>query len=164
MKYPYYIVPEIEEYQYLDPNSVKARKLRRIIYVNIGDREVLKNLLGDDSDESNGKYDSVYSSQDSSMATIDSFLSKFGGKLGPLGYMAEEEKISSQGDALVKEEAKKEINSLGELIKEGRIKEAIQLIERQKLINPEKSIYFAHQMSFLRKLEAIENYRKQTKG
>ena len=55
-------------------------------------------------------------------------------------------------------------DDLASLMKSKRYEEALQFIERQNLNNTEKSIYFAHQMRFLRKLIALETFKQQRKG
>lgn len=149
LKYPYFIVPEVEKYRALDPLSEEARKLSRFLAVNIGDYASLRLVLGIDPPDFAKFYPDMETPAPDTLDTIDSFLDKFGTKMPAAGYMADYEK----------EEA-----SFKELIRQKRYGEALALIERQNLINPQKSIYFAHQMRFLKKLIAIENYRKQTEG
>ena len=163
MEYPYYIVPDVEEYRKLDPNSEEAKKLSRRIAANVGDYASLRLILGIDPPEFARFYPDMETASPTTIDTIDSFLDKFGGNLpednpapGLGGYVLEEEKE--------KEEQPEPEIDLGNLIKEKRYQEAMQFIERQNLNNPQKSIYFAHQIRFIKKLMAIEKYRNQTKG
>ena len=146
-KYPYYLISLIEAYKKAPSGSERRRQLRARIAVNIGDREILEKIAPEESPE-----DKVDSNPGSTFNTIDSFLEKFGGDGKPLGYM-----MSHQ-------QAPEPTFSLREYIKNKRYEEAIQIIERQNLINPDKNIYFADQIRFLRKLIAIENFKTKPKG
>ena len=185
MEYPYYIVPQVEEYRKLDPNSEEAKKLSRIIATNVGDYASVRLILGIDPPDFARFYPDMETSTPTTMDTIDTFLDKFGTNLpaDPLavslgGYVLEEDvdepkeikeakeaEISEETEEIIENQAPEEPQiELGDLIKERRYDDALQFIERQNLNNPEKSIYFAHQNRFIRKLMAIEKYRNQTKG
>ena len=168
MTYPYYIVPQVEEYRKLDPNSEEAKRLSRIIAANIGDYASLRLVLGIDPPEFAKFYPDMDISTPTTLDTIDSFLDKYGTNLSadPLafptsgGYVLEETETPENP---AKDEMDEKEN-LGSLIREKKYSEALQFIEAQNLINPEKSIYFAHQIRFIKKLMAIEKFRNQTKG
>ena len=172
MKYPYYIVPDVEKYRELNPDSKEAQFLSRKIAANVGDLASLRLVLGIDPPEFGRFYPDMENNTPSTMDTIDTFLDKFGGNITS-GYLTEENielpsdsrlfYESTQENEENIEEPKEEID-FGILIKEKRFEEAISFIEQQNLINPDKSIYFAHQIRFIKKLMAIENYRKQTMG
>ena len=147
--YPYYIVPDVEKYQQLDPHSEEAQKLSRRIAANIGDYAALRLVLGIDPPEFARFYPDMDTHTPTTFDTINSFLDKFGTELPATGYVAEE---------------KGKDPDLSTLLKEKRYREALKLIEGQNLNNTEKSIYFAHQIRFLKKLIAIENYKNQTNG
>ena len=176
MKYPYYIVPEIEEYRKLDPNSEEARKLSRFIAANIGDYASLRLVLGIDPPEFARFYPDMETATPSTMDTIDSFLDKFGGNLphdsepvpGFSGYVLEDIPVTDEADSEVDEtevlEDSEDTENLGNLIKNKKYLEALQLIERQNLNNPQKSIYFALQIRFIKKLMALKSYKNKTKG
>lgn len=159
MEYPYYIIPDIEEYRKLDPESEEAKILSRRIAANIGDHEVLRRVLGKDTPEVADYYPDLQNNTPSTLDTIDSFLDKFGGNISSDGYLPGNDDIKE-----VVEEKEELPDTFQDMVKKGLFKEAIQLIERQNLNNPQKSIYFAHQISFLKKLMAINKYRKQTQG
>ena len=159
MEYPYYIIPDIEEYRKLDPESEEAKILSRRIAANIGDHEVLRRVLGKDTPEVADYYPDLQNNTPSTLDTIDSFLDKFGGNISSDGYLPGNDDIKE-----VVEEKEELPDTFQDMMKKGLFKEAIQLIERQNLNNPQKSIYFAHQISFLKKLMAINKYRKQTQG
>ena len=139
-KYPFFIVPDVERYLQLEPDCEEAKKLAKKITVNIGDSETLKRILGDTPEESAPETEADGSSFD----TINAFLDKFASDIKPTGYIPQ--------------------ISLAELIKSRRYNEALQFIEQQNLNNPQKSIYFAHQMRFIKKLIALDNYRNKNQG
>ncbi|MCH5225571.1 MAG: hypothetical protein J1D77_06200 [Muribaculaceae bacterium] len=143
--YPYYIVPWVEEYKNLPSDSEEAQRLSRLIAANIGDYASLRLVLGIDPPEFGKFYPDLETSSPSTLATIDSFLEKYGGpnhssETTPPGYVPEQ-------------------TSLSLFIKEKRFDEAIQFIQAQNLNNPEKSIYFAHQIRFLKKLKKLDNFK-----
>ena len=173
MEYPYYIVSRVEEYKKLDPNSEKAKKLSRLIAANVGDYASLRLILGIDPPEFARFYPDMETSTPTTMDTIDTFLDKFGSNLpedplafsGPIGgYVPEGMEDVFETNLKEETEVTKPEIDLGNLIKEKRYGEALQFIERQNLNNPEKSIYFAHQNRFIKKLMAIEKFRNQNKG
>ena len=168
MKAPYYIVPDIEEYRKLDPSSEEAKKLSRRIAVNIGDLASLRLVLGIDPPSFARFYPDMETATPSTFDTIDSFLGKFGSKQPPMpsastidGYV-----LSEDEDLLPTEETTEEekVEDLSDLLKNKKFAEALKFIESQNLNNPQKSIYFAHQIRFIKKLMAIEKYRNKSKG
>ncbi len=73
----------------------------------------------------------------------------------PIPVQVEEEVVSEKGIEMVElmfEEKEKEAKSL---IREKKYREAIEILEELNLINPKKSIYFADQIRFLRKIIEI---------
>ena len=125
----------------------------------------------------------------STMETIDSFLDKFGGRTAsvPGAYIPEENQAENSSTATYTVEEEEltdntpvQENILGEnqekntsatvkqtlkdLIKEKRYQEALVLIEAQNLNNTEKSIYFAHQIRFIKKLIALQKYQDKPRG
>ena len=166
---PYYIVPHVEEYKKLSPTSEEALKLARRIATNIGDYASLRHVLGMDPPEFARFYADIDPATPDTFDTIDSFLDKFGQDAPVLGYMATQMSVPSE--TVASSGQKREVNNeevpdneLKKLMSQGRYREALQLIEAQNLNNPNKSIYFAHQMRFLKKLVALENFRNQTQG
>ena len=152
MEYPYYIVPDVEEYHKLDPDSEEAERLRRRISVNVGDPESLQRILGGhgsrdmDVEKTRGEEISP------TAATIDSFLEKFGDKISSPVFPNTEEREDKHID-----------DTLSKLLKANRFEEAIKLIEAQNLNNPQKSVYFALQIRFIKKLKAIHNWKGNNK-
>lgn len=174
-KYPYYVVALLEDYNNSKRGSDSRRLLRARILANIGDREVAERLVPPEKDDEDKKME-----EKGAFDPIDSFLSKFGHDHKPLGYMkdlVEEESHKEEKQPVysereseklpVREEEKKEEKnqpSLSELIKNRRYSEALAIIELQNLNNPEKNIYFADQIRFIKKLIAIETYKTKPKG
>ena len=175
MSYPYFIVPQVEEYKKLDPQSEEAKKLARIIAANVGDLAALRLILGIDPPEFARFYPDMQISTPSTMDTIDAFLDKFGTKGNTLPP-AVTEIASLENETVPANDPDTEITisietiesqsitDLKTLITQHRYDEALLLIEQQNLNNPEKSIYFAHQIRFLKKLMALENFKNLTKG
>ena len=119
----------------------------------------MRRVLGKDTPEVADYYPDLQNNTPSTLDTIDSFLDKFGGNISSDGYLPGNDDIKE-----VVEEKEELPDTFQDMVKKGLFEEAIQLIERQNLNNPQKSIYFAHQISFLKKLMAINKYRKQTQG
>ena len=174
---PYYIVPDVEKYKTLDPHSEEAVKLGRRIAANIGDYASLRLVLGIDPPEFACFYPDMLTAQPSTFDTIDSFLDKFGSAPSApepaAPYSLEESDFTppqpanaiNDGIDAPAAQVNEEIKlTPKELIKLQRYEEALKLIERQNLNNPQKSIYFAHQMRFLKKLIAIQNHKNKSKG
>ena len=158
--YPYYIAEDVEAYDLLPVSSPEAGKLRKRITVNIGDKTTLDKILREPVSANEITQDKTEETGDfSTFGTIEAFLDKFAPNVTPVGYMPEAPK---EQDVILKSSSL-EIN-LGQLLKEKRYREALELIEAQNLNNPQKSIYFAHQIRFIKKLIAIDNYRNQNKG
>ena len=171
MTYPYYILPQVETYRKLDPASEEARKIARFLRVNIGDIEALRNILGMDPPEFENFYITEPIDNSSSFDTIDAFLDKFGANLpkdsldiNPAVYVLEEE-IDTPHEEIIEDDERntpEEGENFGRLVKQHKYVEALKLIEAENLNNPQKSIYFAHQIRFLKKLINLENYKSKT--
>ena len=160
MSRPYYIIPAVEEYLKSDPASPRARKLRTLICANIGDKDALAGIFG--TDETLEEMPPKTSSETESMKKIDSFLEKFGTKTPAScnqGYVLEKETWAGSAEK-TSDPFQKEMSRL---IKARRYQDALKLIETQNLNNPQKSIYFAHQIRFLKKLIALDKYRNKTR-
>ena len=165
-------MPFVESYRKLDPDSEEARKIRLLLSVNIGDPEALNKIVGPQAKkEEKEEYETPGKVKD----PIDAFLDKFGvkpydqkGNSYKISEITEEEPIelltNPEWELILEPEEERGAKNLGELIKERKYLEDIQLIEAQNLNNPQKSIYFAHQMRLIKKLIRIEKYRNQTKG
>ena len=145
MNYPYFLPQMIEAYRKADPESPEAHKLALKISVNIGDKETLRRILGHKEQEKPAKKETS-----STLETIDNFLSKFAPANMTAQYMPEKPAESTPAE------------KLKQLIKNQKYTEALEIIEQQNLNNPQKNIYFADQIRFLRKLIDIENKKTRT--
>ena len=172
---PYYIVPLVEEYKKLDPVSERAKELGRLLAANIGDYASLRLVLGIDPPEFGRFYPDMETATPSTFDTIDSFLDKFGSGLPSGGYMPGDDlsESTARGDEqtevggsteIREKEEPEEAETLSGLLRNHRYEEAIVLIEGQNLNNPQKSIYFAHQIRFLKKLISLDKYRNKNQG
>ena len=183
MKADYYIVPYIEELATVtDPE--REQWLRRRISANIGNQEALGRILGLTDVDGASLYSPDTFPTLSTTDTIDAFLEKFGPKergasqpapsapegagvvpvVPAIDYMAmtELEKIPASEEPSPSEEPQSaETPALTEsfakiLIKNGNYERAMEILTDVNLKNPEKSIYFADQMRFLRKLQLLQ--------
>ena len=164
----YYIIPIIEAYKALPPETDDAKRMAQLLSVNIGDQDTLLSILdplhrkAHGTDIAGDQSETCPSDSVQNMETIDTFLNQFGTNIPAAGYLAQaglDRPLQTP-----KNETGDEISLLKNLIKLHRYEEALKLIEAQNLNNPQKSIYFALQMRFIKKLMAIENYKNQQKG
>ena len=169
-KYPYYIIPDIRalrEGKNLRPEQVMMHKRR--IAANVGDLCSLRIILGEDPEEFLEFYPDNKKKDLSTFDTIDTFLTTFGSKpespAAPLENKETEEPVRDEPEK--QEEPKKEQKidetedkEVAKLVKKGRYREALQIINAMRLNNPEKSAYFADQIRFLKKLILNEAYSK----
>ena len=131
-RHPYFLYPMIQRYNDSETTPEERKRLRQLITVNIGDQEALLRVLGITDNEN-----SVQENH-SNFGTIDTFLQQHSSSFGG-GYF----------DQYTNED-------LRELIKNHKYSDAIAIIEHRNLINPQKNIYFAHQIRFLKKLIEIQ--------
>ena len=208
-KYPYFIVPAIEEL----PSASGEQRLQlvRRIAAAVGDPVALRAIIGIDPEEFIEFYPDLHSPELSTEDTIDSFLDRFGGTNRPQATEIEDiitpvavpYDLSSlealpeieganllipsipsvatapAGSPAIKPEpvAKQDLDvtesdktpaaeqsatekgdsNLSEslakiMIKNGNYQKALEIITEISLNNPKKSIYFADQIRFLKKL------------
>lgn len=150
MEYPYYIYPDILELKNGNPDAERRMFLKRRIAANVGDEDALARLFGIDPEEFAEFYPDMSSPAPSTFDTIDSFLTKF-------GHAPERTPAPSP---LAETIAPPEPPTLKDLIKNHQYEEAIKFISDKNLNNPEKNIYFADQIRFLRKLIVNESRKK----
>ena len=160
MEYPYYIYPDVlalKEGSYAD--EAEARMHRRRIAANVGDVNTLRILLGIDPENFAHFYPDMAKAELSTNDTIDTFLSQFGKEDVLMSRAAVE--IPENGDDFQEDasepqkeakEAPKTMADANLLIKNHDYEGALEIIMRLSLNNPKKSIYFADQIRFLRKL------------
>ncbi|MDE6009581.1 MAG: hypothetical protein K2G90_10290 [Muribaculaceae bacterium] len=133
---PYYIYPDIVA---LQEGRATEENIRRIA-ANIGDTKVVRRLVSIDPEEFGSFYPDMGTHTPSTFNTIDTFLSTYS-----------RENRQSQAPAPPRSHV-----SVEDLIKNGKYEIAIERIKEQNLNNPEKSIYFADQIRFLRKLIRLQ--------
>lgn len=181
-QYPYFMMPAVQMLaRTTDPEE--RLDLKRRIAVNIGDRNALRILLGEDPEEFAAFYPDMKDPALSTEDTIETFIGKFGRPEAltddslpiaapAIDYasqileadMPDEEPEDSMlpPEPAGKAEADNPDSSLSESLAAAMIKthnypKAMQIISELSLIYPEKSIYFADQIRFLRKLIIIES-------
>ena len=180
-KQAYFIHPIIVELQ-KEKNPEKRKKLKEKLAVNISSREALKAVLGEEAEDFGSFYPDMMPKHLSTDDTIDSFIDKFGSKgpesidtlltqSGPSDYfaaMGSGEIIEEPAEEEPEEEKEEETPVQGDLsvgfakilIKNGNYAKALEIIKEINLKNPEKSIYFADQIRFIKKLMLNEAKKK----
>ena len=180
MEYPYYVIPDIEAL----PSATGEERLRltRRIAILVGDPIALREIIGKDSETTSESCQDKSKPGLSTSDTIDSFLDTFGDPkaaqskevreveelvpLPPPDYdlssIETDPLITSEENSEKREEAPVLAESLARaMIKNGNYVKALEIITDLSLNNPKKSIYFADQIRFLKKL--ILNQSKQNK-
>lgn len=178
-KYPYFVYPLLEALRECKDES-EAAKLRERIAVNVGDEDALRRLLAEGYVSFKEFYPDMRPVHGSTDDTIDAFIEKFGGKTAkqdtpllpeveaPSDYFAsieptsdpfasddEDEEESDGGDSEFKEgtdSGNLTLELARIMIKKGNYNKAIEIIRDIYLNNPEKSIYFADQIRFIKKM------------
>ncbi|MDE7402798.1 MAG: hypothetical protein K2M87_05240 [Muribaculaceae bacterium] len=187
MTQPYFIIPDIEALNSAAPEE-RTRLMRRIA-VNIGNENALRRIFGIDPEEFANFYPDMFGPQLTTEDTIDSFIDRFspGSASVPadsegvipiapaIDYatMLEMEQTKKERNEKKQPEDKKPVMTdkhvteqkpsmtlFRQLVKNQDYSKALEIIETLNLNNPEKSIYFAYQVSFLKKL--IENQASGT--
>ncbi|MCM1291281.1 MAG: hypothetical protein NC201_00600 [Prevotella sp.] len=184
-KYPYFIYFSIMALSTCE-TADERMELKRRIAAHLGDTDTLLNMFGADGDIFSDFYPDIHSPNPSTEDTIDNFLNKFGGnvmtKSDPLNFapavdyaaiLEAEEKGQSLpgGDTTAdiseneKEERPSEGSALTEslarmMIRQKKYEQALEIINELYLNNSEKSVYFADQIRFLKKLIINERKRK----
>ena len=174
-KYPYFIYPDVIALKSCTDQEETIR-LRRRIAANVGDRAALRIIFGMDPEEFSRFYPDMSPVTLSTADTIDSFLSHFGNPDAPVSQATAEigmdlTRTSDSRQEIPQEKIfEEEIHEeeipaphteqdARECIKNHDYQKALEIIMRLHLNNPEKSIYFADQIRFLRKL--ILNQERQ---
>ena len=177
-KNPYFLYPAVCELRICkDPG--RRKELKEFIAVNVGDREALLALISELDMELANFYPQQQSSRVPTEDTIDSFIAKYGATTGlpvesPL--IAEIEsggtekevgaKISNDSDETsnVKvvtvepgESYESAMEKVRNLVKNREYGAALAIMESFYLNNPKKSVYFADQIRFVRKLMLNES-------
>ena len=155
--YPYYIYPDLLALQKGGLSEVEAMRHKRRIAANVGSEDTLRRILGIDPEEFAHFYPDMVKNPLDTLKTIDSFLTQFGQgeEAGLYQDPLPPQEVQEVQAVQLSPEAKAR-----ECIKHRRYEEALEIITSLNLNNPEKSIYFADQIRFLRKLILNESRRK----
>ena len=178
-RYPYFIYPAICELQ-RNPDKATVVRLREFIAANVGNREALLLLLGNVEESLVNFYPSESKSASAGRA-IDSFISNFGAGESPrmdapvIRQTAEEtpdrDDAAEQKEVEADEEdpfpgtpaadnPKEAMQKVKFLVKNRDYDGALEIMEAFYLNNPKKSVYFADQIRFLRKLKLNESKKQ----
>ena len=168
MDYPYFIHPVVMTLRQGVDDPEEERRLRRIVAANVGDIPSLRLILGIDPEEFASFYPDLASPALSTDDTISSFLSHFGREEAPLPKAAAEimattsetpetsdtsqTDISVEADQPTPEPLPATEQNAYILIKKHDYQGALEIIKQLSLNIPEKSVYFADQIRFLKKL------------
>ncbi|MDE5874063.1 MAG: hypothetical protein K2H15_00335 [Muribaculaceae bacterium] len=126
-----------------EPEGPDAELHRRRIAANVGDPVVVRRLFNLDPEEFVRFYPDMGTFTPSTGDTISTFLTTYG-------------RVESGELRVEREEL-----SVDEMIRRGEYESALQRIVENNLKNSEKSIYFADQTRFLRKLIAIQGKKQK---
>ncbi|MDE6272541.1 MAG: hypothetical protein K2M31_06000 [Muribaculaceae bacterium] len=176
-KYPYFAYAALKAIP-LAPDDEVRNRLRRLVAVNIGDPADIAEILGLNSDSLADFYPDGRPPKLGTFDTIDTFLSTFGDqtqksavkpagneaiptgspldsvpKPAPIRRPVPEPQPTEESPALTESFARI-------LIKNRNYEKALEIIQQLNLNNPEKSIYFADQIRFLKKLILNESRKK----
>ncbi len=170
-EYPYFIYPAVMALRNGVDNPEEETRLRRIVAANVGDIPALRLMLGIDPEDFASFYPNLSAPTLSTVDTISSFLNRFGGEEAPLPTAAAEIPLPEEDIPLYDEATVTEQPETPEplppteqnayiLIKNRDYQGALEIIQQLSLNNSEKSIYFADQIRFLKKL-IVNEARKQ---
>jgi hypothetical protein len=174
-QYPFWINPDVSMLKGGSADQALQKELSQRIGALVGDRDTLITLLGEESVSDDDFYPDRREAELSTDDTIDSFIDKFGGgqrhmtdaetlekmwSTPTIDYAAELEKEpeSVVVEATEKAESKEENHEplteemALDMIKTGCYTRALEIIVALNLNNPKKSVYFADQIRFLKKL------------
>ena len=171
-RYPYFLYPAICELK-RNPDPERARQLKEFIAVNVSDRDTLLVLTGSIDESLRDFYPAKEDTLISTDTAIDSFISKFSSdkeSLTPVALMktphdthTDEEDAGRKEEASVEEHENPEeaMEKVKILVKNRDYDGALAIMEEINLNNPKKSVYFADQIRFLRKLKLNESKKQQ---
>ena len=170
MKYPYFIYPALIELNQ-NPNPERVAEIKKYIAANVGDMEILARLIGNLDEDIKNFYPDQMAVQLTTDDTIDSFIAKFGKStsgeetvdslLSEVHVAADYLSIGNQDEPEIRTELPEDpMEKVKNLVKNRDYGAAIEIMESIYLNNPKKSIYFADQIRFVRKL--ILNDKKKS--
>lgn len=151
-RYPYFVYPLLSRLRDCgDPEE--AERLRVRIAVNVGDPEALAAITGAPDLRA---FNSANVRREKEADPLDAFISRFGAGKAPdlLEEMMEPVPIDEDPASAALEEAKI-------LVKKGDYDRALAIMEHFYLNNPKKSLNFADQIRFVRKLMLNESRKSR---
>ena len=171
MKYPYFVYPALVELKQ-NPTPEKAAELKKFIAVNVGDTETLARLIGNLDEDINNFYPDQMAVQLTTDDTIDSFIEKFGKSASggeTVDSILSDAHVASDyftADKREKPETPPELpedpmEKVKKMVKNRDYEGAVEIMESIYLNNPKKSIYFADQIRFIRKMMINERKKQQ---
>ena len=149
-RYPYFVYPAVERLKETTDPALAAR-LKKFIAANVGDRDALLALIGTADEDLRFFYGGAAPESLSTDDTIDSFIARFG---SPAVVPPELEELSRLADP---EPAEYTLEDAKELVKKRDYEGALAIMEEIYLNNPKKSVYFADQIRFIRKMMINES-------
>ena len=185
--YPYFVYPLIQELKKND-DPARRQRIRLLIAANVGDPDALRSLIGDPALDLRNFYPDSASAPLSTEDTIDSFIARFGNGSGaqadleifgtapdpipepepepipePIPEPEPELEPEPEPEPVVENDPVEEVNTLEKvkmLVKNRDYQQALEIMEANYLNNPKKSVYFADQIRFIRKM-MMYNGKKQ---
>ncbi len=162
-EHPYFIYPAVMTLRSGVDDPDEENRLRRIVAANVGDIPALRLMLGIDPEEFASFYPDLAAPALSTVDTISSFLNRFGREEAPLPAAAAEIPLPEEAMSVAAEAPLSEMEETASplppteqnayiLIKNRDYQGALEIIQQLSLNNSEKSIYFADQIRFLKKL------------
>lgn len=161
MSEEYFLYPLVEELKSCQ-NPERRQRIRERLAANIGDPQVLAELLG----ESPSNFYPKTSTEPSD--SIDAFIARYRrpGDPSDISEILEpkaqrySKKITSPPSTLKPISTSQiSMEEVKELVKNHQYERALAIMDQFYLNNPKKSVYFADQIRFIRKMELI--YRKK---
>lgn len=157
-EYPYYIYPYVMQLRYGTHSEEERQALIRKVAANVGDIPSLRIMLGIDPEEFATFYPDLAYSTPTTLDTIDNFLNRFGGDINS----SDDDTVESLlNEEIIEEKEDNPEKTAAKLIKNRQYQDALEIISGLNLNNPEKSVYFAHQIRFLKKLLLNEAYKRE---
>ena len=153
--HPYFMFPLTEDLRHCS-DPARRKQLIELLAANIGETDALANLIEDESLR-NFYPDEAIPEAD----PIDSFIARFGapGEPSDLADILQPKprrKKESEPRPARPQASDPEMEEVKTLVKNREYRRALEIMEQIYLNNPKKSVYFADQIRFIRKLEQFQ--------
>ena len=181
-KYPYFISPLLTELKQASaPKEIE--KIKMSIAANIGNREVLERLIGNNLLDIDDFYPQKAAEEMTTETTINTFIEKFSkprkkkqaatdtvpeneAPSDYFRYMAEEENSPAPTPRAPHTPDRKParqytMEDVKNLVKNGEYERALEIMNMFYLNNPKKSVYFADQIRFIKKMMVNEELKRK---